>query len=263
MFRASGDPILDLHPPSGSLSPGQQRAELDQLARMNQNYVEAHPGISELTARISSYELAFRMQGCAPEAIDIDSESDETKRLYGLDNKITEAFGRQCLMARRLVERGVRMVQLWNGAVVNQNVDTWDAHNSILENHGRHAAEVDQPIAGLITDLKRRGLLDETLVYWHSEFGRMPLSQKGVGRDHNPGAMTVWMAGAGIKGGKTIGASDEFGWKAEQQVISAHDLHATILYLLGLDHKRLTYFYNGRNMRLTDVSGELIPQIVG
>jgi len=236
---------------------------LDQLALMNENYVEAHPGISELTARISSYELAFRMQGCAPEAIDIDSESDETKRLYGLDNKISESFGRQCLMARRLIERGVRMVQLWNGAVVNQNVDTWDAHNSILDNHGRHAAEVDQPIAGLITDLKRRGLLDETLVYWHSEFGRMPLSQKGVGRDHNPGAMTVWMAGAGIKGGQTIGASDEFGWKAEQQVISAHDLHATILYLLGIDHKRLTYFFNGRNMRLTDVAGVLIPQIVG
>ena len=166
-------------------------------------------------------------------------------------------------MARRLIERGVRMVQLWNGAVVNQNVDTWDAHNSIVDNHGRHAAEVDQPIAGLITDLKRRGLLDETLVYWHSEFGRMPLSQKGVGRDHNPGAMTVWMAGAGIKGGQTIGASDEFGWKAEQQVISAHDLHATILYLLGIDHKRLTYFFNGRNMRLTDVAGVLIPQIVG
>jgi len=163
-------------------------------------------------------------------------------------------------MARRLIERGVRMVQLRNGAVVNQNVD---AHNSIVDNHGRHAAEVDQPIAGLITDLKRRGLLDETLVYWHSEFGRMPLSQKGVGRDHNPGAMTVWMAGAGIKGGQTIGASDEFGWKAEQQVISAHDLHATILYLLGIDHKRLTYFFNGRNMRLTDVAGVLVPQIVG
>ncbi len=211
---------------------------------------------------ISSYELAFRMQGCAPEAIDIDSESDETKHLYGLDNKISEPFGRQCLMARRLIERGVRMVQLWNGAVVNQNVDTWDAHNSIVDNHGHHAAEVDQPIADLITDLKRRGLLDETLVYWHSEFGRMPLSQKGVGRDHNPGAMTVWMAGAGIKGGQTIGASDEFGWKAEQQVISAHDLHATILYLLGIDHKRLTYFFNGRHMRLTDVHGELIPQLV-
>jgi uncharacterized protein (DUF1501 family) len=175
---------------------------------------------------------------------------------------VSEPFGRQCLMARRLIERGVRAVQLWNGAVVNQNVDTWDAHNSIVDNHGRHAPEVDKPIAGLITDLKRRGLLDETLVVWHSEFGRMPLSQKGVGRDHNPGALTVWMAGAGIKGGQSIGATDEFGWKATEQIVTAHDFHATILHLLGVDHKRLTYFYNGRNMRLTDVAGELIPQIV-
>jgi hypothetical protein len=263
MFRAAGDPILDLHPPSGSLTPDQQRSELDQLARINQNYVEKHPGISELTARISSYELAFRMQGCAPEAVNIDSESEETKRLYGLDNRVSEPFGRQCLMARRLIERGVRAVQLWNGAVVNQNVDTWDAHNSIVDNHGRHAPEVDKPIAGLITDLKQRGLLDETLVVWHSEFGRMPLSQKGVGRDHNPGALTVWMAGAGITGGQSIGATDEFGWKATEQIVSAHDFHATILHLLGVDHKRLTYFYNGRNMRLTDVAGELIPQITG
>ena len=262
VFRSAGDPILDLHPDAGSLSPEQQRAELDALSRMNQEYVEKHPGISELTARISSYELAFRMQGCAPEAINVDDESDEAKRLYGLDNKVSEPFGRQCLMARRLVERGVRSVQLWNGAVVNQNVDTWDAHNSIVDNHGRHAPEVDKPIAGLITDLKRRGLLDETLVLWHSEFGRMPLSQKGVGRDHNPGALTVWMAGAGIKGGQSIGATDEFGYKAAEQIVTAHDVHASILHLLGLDHKRLTYYYNGRNMRLTDVAGELIPQIV-
>jgi Protein of unknown function (DUF1501) len=263
VFRAAGDPILDLHSPSGSLSPEQQRAELDELSRINQNYVEKHPGISELTARISSYELAFRMQGCAPEAVNIDDESEETKRLYGLDNKISEPFGRQCLMARRLVERGVRAVQLWNGAVVNQNVDTWDAHNSVVDNHGRHAPEVDKPIAGLITDLKRRGLLNETLVLWHTEFGRMPLSQKGVGRDHNPGALTVFLAGAGIKGGQSIGATDEFGYKAAEQIVSAHDLHATILHLLGIDHKRLTYYYNGRNMRLTDVAGELIPQIAG
>ena len=261
VFRAAGDPILDLHPPAGSLNAEQQRAELDQLARMNQNYVEKHPGISELTARISSYELAFRMQGCAPEAVDIESESDETKRLYGLDDKVTEPFGRQCLMARRLVERGVRVVQLWSGALVNQNVDTWDAHDNILLNHGRHALEVDKPIAGLIVDLKRRGLLDETLVAWHSEFGRMPLSQKGVGRDHNPAALTVWMAGAGIRGGQSIGATDEFGWKAAEQIVTAHDFHATILHLMGIDHKRLTYLSNGRNMRLTDVAGELIPQI--
>ena len=261
VFRAAGDPILDLHPPAGSLNAEQQRAELDQLASMNQNYVEKHPGISELTARISSYELAFRMQGCAPEAVYIESESDETKRLYGLEDKVTEPFGRQCLTARRLVERGVRVVQLWNGALVNQNVDTWDAHDNILLNHGRHALEVDKPIAGLIVDLKRRGLLGETLVAWHSEFGRMPLSQKGVGRDHNPAALTVWMAGAGIRGGQSIGATDEFGWKASEQIVTAHDFHATILHLMGIDHKRLTYLSNGRNMRLTDVAGELIPQI--
>ena len=229
---------------------------------MNQNYVEAHPGNQRTDGANQLLRAGLPDAGCAPEVVDIDSESDETKRLYGLDNKVSEPFGRQCLMARRLVERGVRVVQLWNGAVVNQNVDTWDAHNSILDNHGKHAPEVDKPIAGLITDLKRRGLLDETLVYWHSEFGRMPLSQKGVGRDHNPGAMTVWMAGAGIQGRQTIGASDEFGWKAEEQMVTAHDLHATILHLMGIDHKRLTYLYNGRNMRLTDVAGELIPQIV-
>ena len=264
VFRSAGDPILDLKPPSEySMSPEEERARLDHLVRMNQNYVEKHPGISELTARISSYELAYRMQGCAPEAVDLSSESDETKKLYGLDDPRSEPFGRQCLMARRLVERGVRMVQLWNGALLNQNVDTWDAHANIVENHTLHAPEVDKPIAGLIMDLKRRGLLDETLVAWHSEFGRMPISQKGVGRDHNPGALTMFLCGAGIQGGQSIGATDEFGYKATEQVISSHDFHATILHLLGIDHKKLTYYFNGRNMRLTDVHGELIPQIVG
>jgi hypothetical protein len=263
LFRSTGDPILDLHAPAGTMTQEQERKQLDHLGWMNQNYTEKHPGISELAARISSYELAFRMQGCAPETVDVDGESDETKRLYGLDDKITEPFGRQCIMARRLIERGVRVVQLWNGAMVNQNVDTWDAHDSILRNHGQHAPEVDKPIAGLIVDLKRRGLLDETLVVWHSEFGRMPISQHGVGRDHNPGAQTVFIAGAGVRGGQSIGASDEFGYKAERQIVTAHDLHATMLYLLGIDHKRLTYYFNGRNMRLTDVAGELIPQIAG
>ena len=158
---------------------------------------------------------------CAPEAVDISHESDETKRLYGLDNPATEPFGKQCLLARRLIESGVRFVQLYSGSIVNQNVDTWDAHASIVDNHGMHAREVDKPIAGLITDLKRRGLLDETLVMWHSEFGRMPISQRGVGRDHNPGAMTVFMTGAGIKGGQKIGATDEVGYKAEQQIVPA------------------------------------------
>jgi arylsulfatase A-like enzyme len=165
-------------------------------------------------------------------------------------------------MARRLVEHGVRFVQLYSGSYINSNVDTWDAHDSVVDNHGQHALEVDKPIAGLLTDLKQRGLLDETLVIWHTEFGRMPISQRGVGRDHNPNAMSFWMAGAGIKGGQVIGATDEFGYKVVEQPIPVFDFHATILHMLGLDHKRLTYLFNGRNMRLTDVHGELIPQIV-
>jgi len=193
--------------------------------------------------------------------VEISKESDETKKLYGLDDPITAPYGRQCLLARRLVERGVRFVQVISGAYVSIE-DTWDAHADIVSNHRLHAKEVDKPIAGLITDLKSRGLLDETAVVWHSEFGRMPISQRGLGRDHNPGAMTAFMTGAGIQGGQQIGASDDVGFKSEDQTVTNHDLHATLLYLLGMDHKRLTYYFNGRNMRLTDVAGELIPQIV-
>jgi hypothetical protein len=263
VFRASGDPILDLRPPAAYVTPEQQRRRIDHLIRLNQQHEERFPGSSELAARIASYELAYRMQGCAPEAVNLAKETEETKRLYGLDNPATEHFGRQCLLARRLVEHGVRFVQLWSGAYVNDTVDTWDAHNSIVDNHGLHAREVDQPIAALIADLKRRGLLDETLVIWHTEFGRMPIYQRGVGRDHNPNAFSFWMAGAGIPGGQIIGESDEFGYKVARQPISVFDFHATVLHLLGIDHKRLTYFFNGRHMRLTDVHGELIPQIAG
>ena len=262
VFRSQGDPILDLKPPSDLLAPEQQRARLDHLAKLNEEHSKRHPGSSELAARIASYELAYRMQGCAPEAVDISQESEETKRLYGMDDPVTEPFGRQCLLARRLVERGVRFVQLYSGALRQQDIDTWDAHSNLVENHTLHAGEVDKPIAGLLTDLKRSGLLDDTLVVWHSEFGRMPISQRGVGRDHNPHAMTAWMAGAGIRGGQSIGATDEFGYKAEEQVLTYHDLHATILHMLGMDHKRLTYFFNGRHMRLTDVHGEVIPQLL-
>jgi hypothetical protein len=261
-FRASGDPILDLNPPSGFVTPEGQRARLDHLAWLNAQHEEKHPGSSELAARIASYELAYRMQGCAPEAVDLSKETEATRRLYGLDQPVSEPFGKQCLMARRLVERGIRFVQLYSGSYINSNVDTWDAHDSIVDNHGQHAPEVDKPIAGLMADLKQRGLLDTTLVIWHTEFGRMPISQRGVGRDHNPYAFTIWMAGAGIKGGQSIGASDEFGYKAAEQPVPVFDFHATILHLLGLDHKRLTYTFNGRQMRLTDVHGELIPQIV-
>ena len=203
-----------------------------------------------------------RLQLSAPEVLDISKETEATKKMYGLDDPVTAGYGRQCLLARRLVERGVRFVQLMSGAYVSIE-DTWDAHANIVSNHRLHAREVDKPITALITDLKQRGLLDETLVLWHSEFGRMPISQRGVGRDHNPGAMTVFMTGAGIQGGQQIGSSDDVGYKAEDQKVTNHDLHASILHLLGIDHKRLTYYFNGRNMRLTDVSGELIPQIAG
>ena len=262
VFRSKGDPILDLSAPANFMSVEQERARLDQLALLNQNFNEKYPGISELSARIASYELAYRTQTCAPEAVDLSKESEATKKMYGLDDPVTASYGRQCLLARRLVERGVRFVQLMSGAYVSIE-DTWDAHANIVSNHRLHAREVDKPITALITDLKQRGLLDETLVLWHSEFGRMPISQRGVGRDHNPGAMTVFMTGAGIQGGQQIGSSDDVGYKAEDQKVTNHDLHASILHLLGIDHKRLTYYFNGRNMRLTDVSGELIPQIAG
>src|SRR6478672_4314039 len=261
LFRSTGDPIVDLKPPAG-LTSEDQRARLDALAKLNELDMQKFPGNSELAARISSYELAYRMQGCAPGAVDVASESEATRKLYGLDDKVSEPFGRQCLMARRLVEHGVRFVQIFAGGVGNQNTDTWDAHDDIKTNHTQHAAETDRPMAGLLADLKGRGLLDSTLVIMHSEFGRMPISQRGVGRDHNPGTQTVLMAGAGIKGGQVIGASDEFGLKAMEQPISYHDLHATMLHLLGLDHTKLTYRFNGRDMRLTDVYGTLIPQIV-
>jgi hypothetical protein len=259
-FRALGDPIMDLKPVAG-MTPETQRARLDLLSKLNELDMEKYPGASDLAARISSYELAFRMQGCAPQAIDINNETEVTKKMYGMDDPITEPFGRQCLLARRLVEHGVRFVQVFQGGMGNQNTDTWDAHSNIKTNHGQHAKESDLPIAGLLKDLKSRGLLDSTLVIWHGEFGRMPISQRGVGRDHNPGVQTVWMAGAGIKGGQSIGSSDEWGYKAGEQPVSYHDLHATMLHLLGLDHKKLTYRYNGRDMRLTDVYGTLIPQI--
>ena len=261
LFKAAGTPIIDLKPPAGESSE-QERARLDLLSKLNEIDARKYPGDTELSARINSYELAYRMQSCAPEAVDVENESEATKKLYGLDDPVTAPFARQCIMARRLVERGVRFVQLYHGGLGVQNIDTWDAHENVKDNHSRHAKEVDVPIAGLLEDLKTRGLLDSTLVIWQGEFGRMPISQRGMGRDHNPGAMSIWMAGAKIKGGQAIGTSDEFGYKAEQQPISVHDLHATILHLVGMDHKKLTYRFNGRDMRLTDVYGELIPQIV-
>ena len=261
VFRSAVDPIFDLRPAAG-VSTAEQRARLNLLGKLNSLDAAQHASDTELAARIESYELAFRMQSTAPEAVDISTESPATRKLYGMDEAVTEPFGRQCLMARRMVERGVRFVQLFHGGLGVQNTDTWDAHEDVRSNHTKHAAEVDTPIAGLLDDLKARGLLDSTLVIWQGEFGRMPISQRGLGRDHNPGAMSIWMAGAKIRGGQVIGSTDEFGYKAEEQPVSVHDLHATILHLMGLDHTKLTFRQSGRDMRLTDVYGEVIPQVV-
>lgn len=255
IFRSGGTPILDLSPGAGVTSE-EQRTSLDLLAKLNQEHAHNNPGDTDLEARIAAYELAYRMQTHAPEVVDISKESEETKQLYGLDNERTEKFGRKCLLARRLVERGVRFVQIYSGG--GHGGDTWDAHGDLTGNHGRHAGDTDKPIAGLIKDLKRRGLLDSTLIVWGGEFGRMPISQGSDGRDHNPGVQTVWMAGGGVKGGTVVGASDEVGYKAAVDPYHIRDLHATILYAMGLNHERLTYLFSGRFMRLTGTAGTVI-----
>ncbi|MFN0171186.1 MAG: DUF1501 domain-containing protein, partial [Bryobacteraceae bacterium] len=247
-FRTSGDPVLFLEPPKG-VSREQQREQLDLLAKLNQLRGPAGPENSDLMARIASYELAFRMQATAPEAVDLGKESDATRKLYGLDDPITEKFGKKCLIARRLVERGVRFVQVYSGG--GHGDDNWDAHGNVNMNHERHCGETDRPIAGLLRDLKSRGLLDETLIVWAGEFGRTPTSQSKIGRDHSPRGFSTWMAGGGVKGGQVIGSTDEFGYAATENKVHVHDLHATILHLMGMDHLRLTYFHAGRNMRIT------------
>ena len=258
-FRSAGLPVLNLKPPTG-VSPEQQKQSLDFMGKLNEEFLHSHPGEQELAARIRSYELAYRMQSEATEAVDLGMENEATRKLYGLDKPETQVFGRQCLLARRLVERGVRFVQLYSGGGVFDQ--SWDAHAAIKPNHEAHAREVDLPIAGLLKDLKQRGLLEDTLLVFHTEFGRMPFTEGAVGRDHNPKAFSVWLAGAGVKGGTIYGASDEIGYKASENVQTVYDLNATILHLLGLDHKRLTYQYAGRNMRLTDVYGEVIKPIL-
>jgi hypothetical protein len=257
-LRVQGDPILYLSPPAG-VSTAQQRNQLDLLNELNRRHQEATPDNSELSARIASYELAFRMQASAPEAVDLTRETEATKRLYGLDQPLTEKFGRRCLLARRLVERGVRFVQVYSGG--GHSEQTWDAHKDVVANHTQHCGETDQPIAALLTDLKQRGLLDETLVVWTSEFGRTPTGQNGKGRDHSPRGFSAWLAGGGIKGGQVYGATDELGYAAVENKVHVHDLHATILHLLGFDHERLTYFHSGRHHRLTDVSGQVIEDL--
>jgi hypothetical protein len=261
LFRPTGDPILDLRGPAG-VSAATQREQLDLLARLNEEHLAARPGGKELAARINSYELAYRMQSATPEAVDLGSESRATLDAYGVGRQPTDEFGRNCLVARRLVERGVRFVQLYSGG--GHLEETWDAHAGIESNHGRHAAEVDQPIAALLTDLEQRGLLASTLVIWGGEFGRMPFSegQGEPGRNHNPYGFSMWLAGAGVRGGMAYGETDEFGFEAVINKVHLHDLHATILALCGLDHEALTYFHQGRDERLTDVYGRVVREIL-
>ncbi len=258
-LRSQGDPIVDLKPPA-NISPQQQHARLKFLAKLNEAHLAEHPGELDLAARIASYELAYRMQMAAPEVIDVDQETEETQKLYGIDQPVSAYFGRQCLMARRMVEQGVRFIQLYSGGGHQQ--ESWDAHFGIKENMDTHCPEIDRPVYGLLTDLKQRGLLDETLVIWGGEFGRMPTNQGSVGRDHNPRGFTMWLAGGGVKGGMTYGATDEFGYNAVENRVSLPDLHATCMHLLGLDHLRLTYRHMSRDMRLTDVSGRVLTELL-
>ncbi len=247
-------------------SETQQRATLDLLGSLNRDHAQARPTQADLLSRINSFELAYRMQMAAPEAMDIENESAATRQLYGLDRKESETFGRQCLIARRLLERGVRVVQIFagKGASGDGSVNDvpWDGHNDIQKNHRSCGAATDQPAAALLADLKARGMLHDTLVVWGGEFGRTSDSQGSLGRDHNPKGFTIWLAGGGVKGGVHYGATDEFGYKAVEDKVHGNDLHATILHLLGMDHEKLTYRHNGRDYRLTDVGGNLIREIL-
>ena len=252
LFRSGGSPLLDLATPAGT-SERTQRESLDVLKKLNEEHLRQHPDESELVARIESYELAWRMQTSAASIVDLGHEDAATREMYGLDDKLTADFGRKCLITRRLLEKGVRFIQLYSGG--GHIEDTWDGHNDCITNHKLHAGETDKPIAALIADLKRTGLWDETLLVWGGEFGRTPTSE-GVGkpgRDHDWHGFSMWLAGAGVKGGQAIGATDELGFKAVEDPCHVSDLHATILHLMGLDHRRLTYFHEGLNQRLTGV----------
>jgi hypothetical protein len=262
VFRSGQNPVLNLATPKG-ITAQAQRNTLDLIADLDQRHLDSHPDGADLEGRIASYELAFRMQSAAPEAVDLGRESDGTKALYGIGDPITDDFGRKCLLARRLVQRGVRFVQLFSGTNIGEDWD--DAHNDLQASHTKMCKKTDQPITGLLTDLKALGLLDSTLVVWNSEFGRTPLAEGAKGRDHHPYAFSMWMAGAGIRGGQVLGSSDDFGLRPVDFPVTVHDLNATILRLLGLDHMKLTYLYQSRDMRLTDVhgEGEFTKQLVG
>jgi hypothetical protein len=264
VLNAQGTPIDNLLRDQRMSDP-EQRRQLDLLRKLNEKHREHHEAEAELSARVESFELAYRMQTAAPEALDINKEPEAIKKLYGIDNPKCAHFAKQVLMARRLVERGVRFVQIYSGGMENER--SWDGHVDITGNHRQFAGETDIPIGGLLTDLKQTGLLDSTLVIWGGEFGRLPVSQrtkdtKLPGRDHNPHAFTTWMAGGGVKGGVHHGETDEVGHKATVDRVSINDLHATILHLLGIEHTKLTYKHNGRNFRLTDVAGEVVMKIL-
>jgi Protein of unknown function (DUF1501) len=257
VFRPGPKPIVNLQPPAG-ITPERQRRTLDFLQSMNE--MDTLDSDTEMAARISSYELAFRMQSHAPEAVDISKESPATRKLFGLDEKHTSEFGTRCLLARRLVERGVRFVQIYSGGgPVSMQ---WDAHSNLVENHEKMCSMTDLPIAGLLQDLKQRGLLDSTLVIWGAEFGRLPMSQGGNGRDHNPHGFTMWFAGGGVKPGSMVGETDEMGLRAVGNRLHMRDFHATILHLLGLDQNRLWFLHNGRNEKLTDFGGNVIQEML-
>ncbi len=255
-------PIANLRPPAAAryITPQSEADGAGLLRELNEGHRDRHPGDSRLESRIASYELAARMQLSAPEALDLARETEATRRHYGLDDPATAGFGRNCLIARGLLERGVRFVQVWSGA--GGPKDNWDNHTDIITELPKIARSVDLPTAALLRDLKQRGLLEDTLVVWTTEFGRMPFTQGATGRDHNGGTFVTWLAGAGIKPGVAHGASDEFGYQAAEGVTYGYDLHATILRLLGIDHTRLTFRHNGIDRRLTDVHGHVIKEIL-
>jgi hypothetical protein len=254
-LQVEGTPFPNLARPT-HISSQQQRLELDYLSQINRHHAEERRDNTELDARIRSYELAYQMQSHAPEAVDLSKETAETKSLYGLDNTETATFGRNCLLARRLVERGVRFVQCYHGAG-----SKWDAHDKIEANHSKMCRQMDKPVAGLLTDLARCGLLEETLVVWGGEFGRTPMSEKGDGRDHNPTGFTMWMAGGGVRAGRAYGRTDEVGLHAVEDRLHVHDLHSTILHLMGLDHRKLVYLHKGRPERIDQNEGHVFKEI--
>ena len=260
--------VADLNNPIANLTNARfslprQKDQLDTLQRLNDLHRKQRQEDSQLNARIASFELAFRMQMRAPEAFDIESESPATKRLYGLHEKTTEIFGKQCLLARRLIERGVRCVQVYHTQTSRRSsCQLWDQHGGLRTELPANCAATDLPIAGLLHDLKARGLLDDTIVLWGGEFGRTPTAEGTDGREHHPFGFTMWLAGAGIKGGLAYGATDEFGWHAVKDKVHVHDLHATILHLMGIDHEKLTYRHGGRDYRLTDVHGQIVQKII-